>query len=223
MALSKLLSVPKRLASLHFLQESGLLSFGSTANLSSQHEGSSVSKLLINLLLALSLASGRQVSDMHGLATRIVILLHQLDHFVAEIVHLDEGKVDLLGSELAHLILQFVAIWRAIWVSIVAIAHLPAMAWGVSNVEDGLDGVRVPAHAQSLVETSLDIFRHVVASGSGLLRDEGFDCVEIFREVHGAELVFTITEVPVADERDSDLQSRVVSLYLVDDVLECVL
>ena len=73
------------------------------------------------------------------------------------------------------------------------------------------------------MEASLDIFWHVVSSCSILLRDEGFDDIQILREIDCTILVGTISKVPVANKGDSDLECWVVSLNLVDDGLKSVL
>ena len=86
------------------------------------------------------------------------------DHLVAEFVYFNEGKVNSLGREQSHLVLQFVAVRRTFWVSVVAVTNVASVPWCISDVEDRLDGAWLPAHAKRFVEAALDVFWHVVAS-----------------------------------------------------------
>jgi len=80
-------------------------------------------------------ASSREVSYVHGFAAWVVVLLHNLDHFIAIFVHFDKSELDILLGKLSHLILNFVPVRRAIWVAIIGIAYVFAMTWSISYKE----------------------------------------------------------------------------------------
>ena len=78
-----------------------------------------------------------QVSNVHGKARRVIVLLHKFGHLVAEFVNFHEGEIDVLGSKHSHLVLNLVAIRRTVWIAIITIADLFTVARCISNVEDG--------------------------------------------------------------------------------------
>ena len=74
---------------------------------------------------------------MHCKARRIKVLSHDFDHFLAHIINLYKCEIDILCGKHSHLVLDFVAIWRSIWIVIAAILYIDiiSMSWCISNVE----------------------------------------------------------------------------------------
>ena len=63
-----------------------------------------------HLFFRLGEASVGKVSDIHGVARGVIVLLHYFNHQVTTLVHLDEGEDYATSRELSHLILDLEAI-----------------------------------------------------------------------------------------------------------------
>jgi len=82
------------------------------SHLGTQDERGCFNELFGHLCLGLGGAGMRQVRDVHGLTRWIVVLLHDLDHLIAILVHFNKGKVDPSFRKLAHLVLELKTIWE---------------------------------------------------------------------------------------------------------------
>ena len=65
----------------------------------------------------------------------VVILFHDLDHLVTALVHLDKSEDDSSFGKLTHLVLDLVAVRRALRVIITMSADIFAVAWSIRDME----------------------------------------------------------------------------------------
>ena len=66
---------------------------------------------------------------------RVVIILHDLDHLVAALVHLDKSEDDPTLRKLSHLVLDLVAVRRALRVIVTIFADVFAVTWSIRDME----------------------------------------------------------------------------------------
>ena len=105
----------------------------------------------------------------------IIVLLHHLYHFIALLIHFDKVEANLPLGKLAHLVLNLKAIRTAFWVAVAACADIFAVTWRVGDMESRFYAILCPRECESLVEATLDIFRHVTTASRLLLVDFGLD------------------------------------------------
>lgn len=127
------------------------------------------------MFLGASSAGLSQVRDIHCVAGRIIVLLHDLDHLVAAVVDFHEGEADIFFSKLAHLVLNFEAIRGSLRMVVTPVADVFTVTWSIGNVEGKLSAVRAPTKSKSFVESTLNIFGEVSTSCGVLLLDCGLD------------------------------------------------
>ena len=106
----------------------------------------------------------------------IIVLLHHLYHCIALLIHFDKVEANLPLGKLAHLVLNLEAIRTAIWVAVAAVlADIFAVTWRVGDMESHFYAILCPREFESLVEATLDIFRHVTTASRLLHVDFGLD------------------------------------------------
>ena len=66
---------------------------------------------------------------------RVVIFFHDLDHLVAVLVHLDKSEDDPTLRKLSHLVLDLVAVRRALRVIVTIFADVFAVTWSIRDME----------------------------------------------------------------------------------------
>lgn len=97
-----------------------------------------------------------------------------------------------------------------------------AVAWGVCDVESRLDTVFLPAEAECFVKASLHIFWEVTTSTCRLLFDVGFYKCDIIGKVSDIKTI-VILDVTVGDKANSDFETTVLFLHMIDDLEQSLL
>lgn len=115
-------------------------------NSSTHDETSSSDKILCDFSLGLLGTRIWQVCDIQGLAIDVVVLLHDINHFVTAIIDFNHCKFDIFFWERFHLVLDPEAVWRPIWIIVAIVTDIFTMARRVENVECLLDGPCCPFH-----------------------------------------------------------------------------
>lgn len=164
-----------------------------------------------------------QICHVHIVARRIIVLLHDLDHLVALLVHFDKCEADVTLGKLTHLVLDLKAVGGALWVIVSPVADVLTVAWSVSDMERHLHAIVSPFEAESLVETTLNIFREVTSTSSRLLVDISLNEVDIAREIGHVEALFAILYIPVGDKGDVNRETSIGVSNMINDLTECVL
>lgn len=222
----ELLCVPKRFARpFDFFLRSGTLftALGITANRSAEDERSCSDEVFRDLSLSLCGASMGQICDVHVVARRVIVLLHDLDHFVALFVDFDECESDVALGELAHLVLDFEAVGGALRVVVSPVADVLTMTRRVGDMESHLYAISSPLQAEGLVEPTLNIFREVTTSSCRLLVYVSLHQVDIVCEICHVEALLSILDISVGDKSDMDGEASVDLSNVIDDLAEGIL
>ena len=92
-----------------------------------------------------------------------------------------------------------------------------SMAWGICNMESGLDTISVPAESESLIEAALDILGEVTATAGRLAVDLSLDRFDIRGEISDIESI-VILHIPVGHKANSHRKALASILHVVDDL-----
>ena len=93
----------------------------------------SCNKIFCNFCCTFCCASSWKVLNIHHLASRIIILLHNFNHFFTPLVYFYYRKINIFRCKIFHLILNYVAIRWSIWITITSVTNILSMPWCITN------------------------------------------------------------------------------------------